>query len=99
MSFSFGKVAIAILAVATALFGVTELSGPNGYTQLMQKREQVHALELENRKLRSDVERLERRVDRLTHDPEAQDLAARKGLGVVAPTDKVYVFQGNAAKK
>ncbi len=98
MTLSFGKIAIAIVAVAVIAYGVTEVRGPNGYTQLIQKREQLRVLEQENRRLHDDIDRLEKRVGKLKSDTTLQELEVRKRLGLVKPGETVYVLQDKAAK-
>ena len=93
MKFSFGKTAVAALALMTVAYGVSEFRGPNGYAGLLQKREQVRNLEQENAKLRAEIDRLDKRVDRLQHDPAAQELEVRKRLHMVKTGEKVYVIQ------
>ena len=93
MKLPFGKIAVAAIALMTMGYGVAEFRGPNGYTGLMQKREQVRTLEQENAKLRAEIDRLDHRVDRLRHDPAAQELEIRKKLGLVKPGETVYVLQ------
>jgi cell division protein FtsB len=93
MKFSFAKIAVAALALMTVVYVVTEFRGPNGYTGLMQKREQVRTLEQENAKLRAEIARLDKRVDRLQHDPTVQELEVRKRLHMVKTGEKVYVLQ------
>ena len=98
MTLSFGKVAVAGIALAALAYGVAEVRGPNGYTQLLQKREQVHELEQQNRELRQEIDRLGKRVDKLQRDPVAQELEIRKKLGLVKPGETVYVLQDKQTK-
>jgi cell division protein FtsB len=93
MKLPLGKLAVAVIALLTVGYGVAEFRGPNGYTGLMQKREQVRTLEQENAKLRAEIDRLDHRVDRLRHDPAAQELEIRRKLGMVKPGETVYVLQ------
>ncbi len=92
MKLPLGKIAVAAIALMTVAYGVAEFRGPNGYTGLMQKREQVRRLEEENRKLRSDLDRLDKRVDKLRHDPASQEFEIRKRLGLVKQGETVYVL-------
>ena len=92
MKLSFGKTAVAALALMTIAYGIAEYRGPNGYAGLMQKREQLRTLEQENVRLRSEIDRLDKNIERLKDDPKAQDLEVRRRLGKVGPTDKVYVL-------
>ncbi len=93
MKLSYGKIAIASLALMTVVYGVTEFRGPNGYSGLLQKRQQVHNLEQENARLKAEIDRLDKRVDKLKHDPAAQELEVRKRLHMVKPGEMVYVLQ------
>jgi cell division protein FtsB len=93
MKLSFGKTAVAALALMAVVYGVGEFRGPNGYTGLLQKREQVRNMEQENAKLRAEIDRLDKRVDRLQHDPAAQELEIRRRLNRVKPGETVYVLQ------
>ncbi len=93
MKLPFGKIAVAAIALMTIGYGIAEFRGPNGYTGLMRKRDQVRELEQENQKLRTEIDRLDHRVDRLRHDPAAQELEIRKRLGLVKQGETVYVLQ------
>ncbi len=96
MKWSPGKIAAAALAFITMLYGFAEFRGPNGYLGLLQKREQVHTLEQENAKLRAEIDKLDKRVDKLQHDPAAQEQEIRKRLHMVKPGETVYVLQDEA---
>jgi len=93
MKLTLGKLAAIVLAAATIAYGLVEFRGPNGYTGLMQKREEVRRLERENQKLKEDIDRLSKRVDKLKTDPAAQELEIRKQLGLVKQGETVYVLQ------
>jgi cell division protein FtsB len=93
MKLPIGKLAVVAVALGAIVYGVAEFRGPSGYLGLMQKREQVRSLEQENQKLRAEIDRLDKRVHRLRHDPAAQELEIRKRVGLVKQGETVYVLQ------
>jgi cell division protein FtsB len=93
MNVSFGRLAIAAVALATIGYGLVEFRGPNGYAALMEKRREMDALNRENKVLRDEIRRLDTRIDKLNKDPETQELEIRKRLGLVRPGETVYVLQ------
>lgn len=92
MRLSVGKAAVAIVALAAACYGLAEFRGPNGYSSLVEKRREMQKLEQDNRMFRDEIDRLAARIDKLNHDPDAQELEIRKRLGLVRPGEKVYVL-------
>ena len=93
MRMSFGRTALAVIVLAAAAYGVVEFRGPNGYFGLLEKREQLRNLEVENQKLRDDIDRLEKRVKSLATDPETQEQEIRKRYGLVKSGETVYLLQ------
>jgi cell division protein FtsB len=85
--------AIATVALGTIGYGLAEFRGPNGYAALMEKRREMDALNRENIALRDEIRRLDTRIDKLSTDPETQELEVRKRLGLVRPGETVYVLQ------
>ncbi len=93
MKVSFGRLAIAGVALATLGYGLAEFRGPSGYGALLKKRQELETLDKENKMLRDEIHRLDTRINKLTSDPQTQELEVRKRRGLVLPDETVYVFQ------
>jgi cell division protein FtsB len=98
MKVSLGKIAAVAVAVLTIGYGVAEFRRPDGYAGFTHKREEARRLEQENRKLRDEIDRENRRIQRLKTDPAAQELEVRKRLALVKEGETVYLLQDRAKK-
>jgi cell division protein FtsB len=93
MKMSLGRIAVVVIALATTAYGIAEFRAPNGYKGFVEKREQVQRLEVENQRLRGDIERLEKRVKNLADDPSTQEQEIRKRYGLLKEGETVYLIQ------
>ena len=93
MRISFWKVGYAFLILAGIVYGFVELRGPRGMPALMEKRRQVHELELQNQKLHREIEDQKMHIQRLRDDPAEQEQEIRQRLKLVKPGDKVFILQ------
>ncbi len=80
-----------------AAYGFVQLRGPNGVSALVEKRSEIHALEVENEQLHKEIEAKKARIDRLTHNPEEQEMEIRKELKLMKPGEKSYIMQDSPA--
>lgn len=76
-----------------AVYAFETLRGPNGIPGLLEKRKQVQELELSNQRLERENEKLNARIDRLSHDPEALELEIRDRLKTVRPGETMYLLE------
>lgn len=74
----FRRPGLLIVTLAALLAGVIELVDDDGLRRLYRLQESIVATELENAKLRGDVERMRHRVAALKSDPAALERAARE---------------------
>jgi cell division protein FtsB len=65
---------------------------------LIQKRDEIKALEQQNQQLHKDVEVKRGRVERLRTNPEEQELEIRKRLNLVKEGEKSYILQEQRGK-
>ena len=78
--------------VGLAAYATIMLRGPQGLSALAEKRRQVRALEEENANLARDNEAKKQRIERLKHDPSAQELEIRKRLKLQRPGETSFVL-------
>ncbi len=81
-----GTVAMVVLAVGLAVFGVKES------VRAWQMRHDMHALEREVQVLRAKDAELTRTVDRLRNDPLYIEKLAREEMGMVREGETVLKF-------
>ncbi len=81
-----GTIAMVVLAVGLAVFGVKES------VRAWQMRHDMHALEREVRALRAKDAELTRTVDRLRNDPLYIEKLAREEMGMVREGETVLKF-------
>jgi cell division protein FtsB len=93
-----GKIALAAAALATAGYGLIEFRGPHGYAELVEKRSEVQRLKKQNKDIEDEVARLQKRVEKLSTDPAAQELEIRKRNGLLKPGETVYLLQDKSLK-
>jgi cell division protein FtsB len=93
MRISFPKVAYALILLGGASYGFVELRGPNGFSGLMQKRQEINSLERENQEITREIEAKKNRIERLKNNPEEQEIEIRKQLKLVKPGEKSYILE------
>lgn len=74
------------------LLGLLAAAGAQSYRDLAAIRQREAALNDRLRETRQRISDLERRVDRLRHDPATLERHAREELGMVKPGDVVIVL-------
>ena len=81
-----GTIAMVVLAVGLAVFGVKES------VRAWQMRREVHAVEREREAQRAKEAELTRNVDRLRNDPLYIEKLAREEMGMVREGETVLKF-------
>jgi cell division protein FtsB len=81
-----GTIAMVVLAVGLAVFGVKES------VRAWQMRRDMHTVEREVQALRAKQEQLTRSVDRLRNDPLYIEKLAREEMGMVREGETVLKF-------
>ena len=81
-----GTIAMVVLAVGLAVFGVKES------VRAWQMRRDMHAVERDVQALRAKQEQLSRTVDRLRNDPLYIEKLAREEMGMVREGEIVLKF-------
>jgi len=87
-----GTIAMVVLAVGLAVFGVKE--SVRGW----QMRRDMHAVEREVQTLRAKQAELTRTVDRLRNDPLYIEKLAREEMGMVREGETVLKFPSQPAR-
>ena len=93
MRLSIWKVGYAFLILAGIVYGFVELRSSQGIPGLLEKRRQVHELELQNQKLHREIEDKKTRIQRLRSDPAEQEQEIRQRLKLVKPGEKVFILE------
>lgn len=75
---------------------VDALVGDKGVLQMVKKRQEFRALELDLAKSRAHNEQLRELAYRLQHDPAAIEDLARRDLGLIKPGEKVFIIRDAA---
>ena len=94
-----GYLATVVLLGSYALF---TLRGPNGIPALMEKRNQVHELEVQRATLAAEIQQKRDRIEKLKTSKSEQELAIKERLRLVAPNETQFVLPepaDNSAKK
>jgi len=83
-----------ILFVATlaafASYATIMLRGPHGLRVLAEKRAEARQLEEENADLQHDLDKKQKRIEKLKNDPSAQEAEVKKVLGYQRPGETVF---------
>ena len=76
------------------LFGYVAMffAGPQGYRSLIEKRQQIQALETETENLKQSVETLRKQNQSLKKDPDTQQLEIRKNLEMMRPGEMEFRY-------
>jgi cell division protein FtsB len=99
MKVSLVKIGYVAVLVGGAAYGYIQLSGPNGVSALMQKRQEIQLLEKENEQLQRDLAAKRMRIERLKNNADEQEMEIRKELKLLKPGEKSYIMQDTPAGK
>jgi len=97
MKFSLVKIGYGAVLVGGLSYGYVELRGPNGVSALMEKRQEIKALEKENEQLQREIAAKRTRVEQLKTNPDEQEMEIRKELKLLKPGEKSYIMQDSPA--
>lgn len=84
------------VAVVLVLVAVLAVAGVQRFRDLERSRERQADLEAEISQTVDEVRALERRIERLRHDPMLQERLAREELGLARPGELVIVLPRRA---
>ncbi|HEY1342493.1 MAG TPA: septum formation initiator family protein [Bryobacteraceae bacterium] len=91
----FAYLLVFLMAASYALFA---LRGPHGVRAFREKQRQIQEMEQRNQDLDREIERKKEHIQRLTSNPDQQELEIRERLKLVHPGEKVFVL-GEPEKK
>jgi cell division protein FtsB len=97
MKVSLVKIGYAAVLLGGLSYGYVQLRGPNGVSALMERRQEIEALEKENEQLQREIVAKRMRVERLKNNPEEQEIEIRKELKLLKPGEKSYIMQDTPA--
>lgn len=85
---------IAALAALAGLgaYATLMLRGPQGFSALTEKHQQIRSIEEQNAELERDIEAKKARIERLKHDTSAQELEIRKRLKMQRQGETQFVL-------
>ncbi len=78
MSALWKNLGLAVLVTMICVYAFLQMTGPNGLRALLEKREQIRRLEMENEILRRQNELRKQRIQRLKESREEQELEIRR---------------------
>jgi cell division protein FtsB len=86
-------VAAVAALVGLAAYATIMLRGPHGLNALMEKQDEIRAMELHNANLERDIKAEQEHIERLKNDPKAQEVELEK-LGYVHHDDTQFKVTG-----
>jgi cell division protein FtsB len=92
MKISVVRVAYTTIVLGGILYAFFELRGPNGIQGMLEKRQQVHQLEVSNEQLQREIEQKQERIKRLQSDPREQEIEIRQRLKLASPGEKIFII-------
>jgi cell division protein FtsB len=93
MRSSVAKLGYAVAVLVAASYAFVTLRGPQGVPALIEKQNQIRALEKQNADLAREIEFRRERIQRLQKDESEQELEIRQRLKLVRPGEKVFILQ------
>jgi cell division protein FtsB len=87
------KVGYGIAVALAAFYAMFAVRGPNGFSALMNKQQQIRHLEKTNADLAREIEARRERISRLKEDQTEQELEIRQRLKLVRPGERVFILQ------
>ena len=81
------------MLITSTVLMVSALVGENGYLANLRARRDIAALKAEVNQLHGENLRLADQADRLKHDPNTIEAAARHDLGLMKPGEVVVVVR------
>jgi cell division protein FtsB len=92
MKISIVRIGYTLFVLWGIAYAFIELRGPNGIPGLVDKRLQVHQLEVGNEQLHREIEQKQERIQRLQNDPREQEIEIRQRLKLAGPGEKIYII-------
>jgi cell division protein FtsB len=92
MKISVVRVAYTAIVFGGIVYAFAELRGPNGIQGMLDKRQQVHELEVSNEQLHKEIEQKQQRIQRLQNDPREQEIEIRQRLKLAGPDEKIFII-------
>ena len=92
MKISAVRVAYTAVVLAGIVYAFAELRGPNGIQGMLEKRHQVHDLEVSNEQLTKELAQKQERIQRLENDPREQEMEIRERLKLASPNEKIFII-------
>jgi cell division protein FtsB len=89
------KAAYAAAVLAGTAYAVMVLRGPSGIPGLLEKRRQIHELEVQTQQLHKDITQKQDRIKRLSDNPTEQEFEIRQRLKLAKPGEKIYILDGD----
>jgi cell division protein FtsB len=81
---------VALSLLAFIAYAAMMLRGPQGLAALNQNRSLVRQLESQNQDLRNEIEAKTKRIEKLTNDPNQQEIEIRKRLDMQKSDETIF---------
>ena len=88
-----------VVAGLVLAYGWVFLKGPQGLTTLLEKRREIHALELRNDEYRRETDRLKDRIRRLEQSRSEQEMEIRKQLKLQKQNETTFMLPESEQSK
>ena len=85
------------LILAIGIYAIFALRGPAGIPALLEKQEQIRALQTENANLEAANQRRRHRIERLKHSRTEQELEIRERLKKLKPNETQLILPDSGA--
>jgi cell division protein FtsB len=85
------------LFIAIGIYAIFVLRGPAGVPALLEKQDQIRALQMENAKLDAANQRRRHRIERLKHSQNEQELEIRERLKKLKPNETQLILPESSA--
>lgn len=96
---AFHKVGVVVVLALSSAYVYMALRGPQGFSAVQQKWEEVRRLQLANAALKAEVAQRQERIRRLEESPAEQELEIRKRLKLLKPNETTFIVPPDAEDK
>ncbi len=90
------ELALIVLLMSSIFLVYTSIFGEGGYAQLLQQRDQLRQLQLENTRLRENHRDYLQKIHKLKNDPSEIERIARERYNFAQPGDIIVNLPGRS---
>lgn len=93
------KIGVASVLMLSSIYVYTALRGPQGFSALEEKWNEIRELQKVNAELRQDVEMRADRIKKLQESPAEQELEIRRRLKMLREGETTFIIPGKPEDK